>query len=261
MFKTPSHTRTAGFTLVELVLALVVIGVISAFMLSISSSVNNFSKLATTKVRMQNIAKQARQYFLAHRKQALAAPDDRVPVQSGALNLEGKYRLDGWGQFFRYLLSDNTDPQKITGFLLNGNSVHLGAVIISRGGNQQFDYKTSTSNGNTIFTLAGDDIIVGINFNQEATEIALEELKTLQDKSDGVDFSTLDAQEQTATGGAADYIVTTYSLNNDYKNDPWGKPYLWGDQGNYPSNTNRRYHRFFSQGPDKTRDTDDDLLR
>jgi prepilin-type N-terminal cleavage/methylation domain-containing protein len=182
--------RQSGFTLVEIVLALVIIGVISAFMISISSSIRNFGRIATTKVRMETIAEKARNYYLSHKQQAVpggASGNDAVPISTSALNLEQKYRLDGWGKYLRYLIADRNHPKTITGFRNRGSSIQLGAVVISSGGNQQFDYTTRNESGDTVFTLAGDDIIVGIDFNQEAIAIAQQELDVLQAKVESFD--------------------------------------------------------------------------
>ena len=176
-------SRISGFTLVELLLALGIAGIIAAFAISISSSISGLSKQAMTKARMEKIAAKARQYYRSHKVQVGAAttPADSVPVTSTALNLEQKYRLDGWGQFLYYRISTTS----INGLTVNGSSTGYGAVIISSGPDQVFDIVDHTTA--TTLLVAGDDMIVGINFNQEATEITLEELQVLQSKVEAFD--------------------------------------------------------------------------
>ncbi len=171
-----------GFTLVELLMALAIAGIIAAFAISISSSISGLSKQAMTKARMETIAAKARQYYRAHKAQVAAAstPAESVPVTSTSLNLEQKYRLDGWGKFLYYRVSAS-----ISDLQINSSSTKFGTIIISSGPNQQFDienYKTDTN-----LKLKGDDIIVGVNYSQEATEITLEELQVLQSKVEAFD--------------------------------------------------------------------------
>ncbi len=172
-----------GFTLIELLMALAIAGIIAAFAISISSSISGLSKQAMTKARMETIAAKARQYYRSHKEQVAAAttPADSVPVSSANLNLEQKYRFDGWGKFLYYRVS----PTTINGLKVNGSSAGVGAIIISSGPNQTIDI-VNHDTATTLLT-AGDDIIVGINFNQEATEIALEELQVLQEKVEAFD--------------------------------------------------------------------------
>lgn len=181
--------KIRGFTLIELLLALGIAGIIAAFAISISSSISGLSKQAMSKSRMETIAAKARQYYRSHKVQVAAAttPADSIPVTSTTLNLEQKYRLDGWGKFLYYRVSTS-----ISGFKVNGSSAKVGAIIISGGPNQQVDiinYTTATT-----LLSAGDDLIVGVNFNQEATEIVLEELQVLQGKVEAFDaqFEGLD---------------------------------------------------------------------
>ncbi|MEA1923688.1 MAG: prepilin-type N-terminal cleavage/methylation domain-containing protein [Pseudomonadota bacterium] len=173
-----------GFTLVELLMALGIAGIIAAFAISISSSISGLSKQAMTKARMEKIATKARQYYRSHKVQvaAVGTPANFVPVTAAALNLEQKYRLDGWGKFLYYRVSTS-----ISGFKVNGSSARVGAIIISSGPNQGFDIVGYNDTARNDFIIKGDDIIVGINFNQEATEITLDELQVLQGKVEAFD--------------------------------------------------------------------------
>ena len=62
-----------GFTLVELLLALAIAGIIAAFAISISSSISGLSKQAMTKARMETIAAR-RGNIIAHIKYRLRRP-------------------------------------------------------------------------------------------------------------------------------------------------------------------------------------------
>jgi hypothetical protein len=57
-------------------------------------------------------------------------------------------------------------------------------------------------------------------------------------------------------GNELNDLVQLYGLGQQYLLDPWGNPYEWGR--GIPE-TDRRYHVFFSRGPDGTLYTDDDI--
>lgn len=59
-------------------------------------------------------------------------------------------------------------------------------------------------------------------------------------------------------GQASQDIVDVYGLNGRHKTDPWGTFYQWGSSLNYME-SDRRYWNFFSMGPDKTANTNDDI--
>jgi len=64
-------------------------------------------------------------------------------------------------------------------------------------------------------------------------------------------------------------IIDVFGLNSHrYAVDPWGNPYLWGSASEYGGHDileeddnirNRRYWTFYSMGPDKIKDTRDDI--
>lgn len=297
-----SEIRVQGFTLVELLLALGIAGIIAAFAISISSSISGLSKQAMTKARMETIAAKARQYYRSHKVQVsvAATPADSVPVSSANLNLEQKYRLDGWGKFLYYRVDNVSIINNLT---VNGSSAKFGAIIISGGPNQQIDilnYATATS-----LLTAGDDVVVGVNFNSEANEIALEELQVFQGKVEAFDAmfegvnnggsSSIDEDGCIADSGAgcpptgnndpncgratldvistnypgcsrdtssaAAYIVDLYDLSSQYITDSWNNPYQWGDS----SAPAPKHHKFWSYGPDGSSgtvagDTADDIV-
>jgi len=188
-----------GFTLLELMLVLGIVGIITTFVISISSSVRNMSNVSETKNRMIEIAAKAKDYYRGH--EALPDPGSltsqyivsntfksgQVPTQAAALDLEQKYRLDSWGQFLEYHMTTSAALTDIDGINTDGGK-RVAGIIISNGPNQQQDYTGPPGAVIPIpFNNAGDDIIVPINVSKEATEIALEELKVLQDKVNAFD--------------------------------------------------------------------------
>lgn len=217
-----------GFTLLEILLVIGIMGVIAIFTIGISHSIRSMTKLNDTKGRMEQIAAKAREFYRTHQQlpfpvttppiSATLTPGNpprsvigQVPVSSGTLNMEQKFRLDAWGQYFQYVLvyvapttvdgipggvtiggglTDypgytlvglNTD---IDGVRFNGTTgQRIAAVLISFGPNQTADYSTSGTDP-VVYTLSSgsDDIVVPINVSQEAVEIATDQLKTLQAK-------------------------------------------------------------------------------
>lgn len=190
-----------GFTLLELMLVLGIVGIITTFVISISSSIRNMSNVSETKNRMIEIAAKAKDYYRGH--ETLPDPGNltspppyivsntfksgQVPTQAAALDLEQKYRLDSWGQFLEYHMTTSAALTDIDGINTDGGK-RVAGIIISYGPNQQQDYTGPPGAVIPIpFNNAGDDIIVPINVSKEATEIALEELKVLQDKVNAFD--------------------------------------------------------------------------
>lgn len=185
MKKVKINTRN-GFTLLEILLALTIVGVIAAFTIGISYSIRNMTKVNSTKSRMEQIAAKAKQYYRGHGSLPTAGGTtaDRVPVGASDLNMEQKFRLDAWGQYFHYnRVEDSATIDNISftetdidGLTVDGKSV--AGVIISSGPNQTFDVSV-TGPG---YTTAGDDIVISIDVSQEAVEMALDDLKVLQAK-------------------------------------------------------------------------------
>ena len=60
------------------------------------------------------------------------------------------------------------------------------------------------------------------------------------------------------TADAISLITDLYSLSSQYIADPWGNNYVWGDAS--LTTLNPRYHKFYSQGPDATSGTADDII-
>ncbi|WP_300459644.1 prepilin-type N-terminal cleavage/methylation domain-containing protein [Desulfobacula sp.] len=161
-----------GFTLLELLIVISIIGIISYFAISITSSMKATGNIATTKTNMEIIAKKAREFYRGHEYLPPATSDFvvatvnvGVPVGDSALNLEPKFRLDAWG---RYLIYD-------------GNVNNPGSTVwngIDRDGIEG----RLTSYGPDQVAGGGDDITLNINVSEEAVEIAIAELKVLQTK-------------------------------------------------------------------------------
>lgn len=323
-----------GFTLIELLLALAILGVVTYFIVSLTSSVRHGGKVGETKQRMEIISAKMKEYY-RHQGVMPEYPTGRpneVPVD--ALNLEAKFRFDGWGQpIFYHYYNDGTnyDPKVINEVEVD-NVSNMAGYLLSYGGNQDQDV-TLDDDDNTAES-GGDDILMAINVNREAMEIALDEVRELQrrvnqfdnlftgsdmcgvagdpanhsDCQPGGDLNwpledngganpncgtaSLDQIESVWDGtGSGNYgcdttwyssigrdsdfsstnddatlkfIVGYYALGNNYLLDPWGNPYQWGcglTACDTTYNTdNNRYRKFFSQGPDGSSDTNDDII-
>ena len=105
--KKQKTNHTGGFTLLEIVLALTILAIITVFSIGIANSVRNAGKVRDTKNSMKLIAAKAREFYRGHEN--LPEPFDPtgpleyvVPVDTSELNMEPKYRLDAWGQYFYY---------------------------------------------------------------------------------------------------------------------------------------------------------------
>jgi prepilin-type N-terminal cleavage/methylation domain-containing protein len=161
-----------GFTLLELLIVISIIGIISYFAISITSSMKATGKIATTKTNMEIIAKKSREFYRGHEYLPPATSDFvvatvnvGVPVADSALNLEPKFRLDAWG---RYLIYD-------------GNVNNPGSTLWN-GIDQDGIEGRLTSYGPDQVVGGGDDITLNINVSKEAVEITIAELKVLQTK-------------------------------------------------------------------------------
>ncbi len=184
MFRKHNEAGRNGFTLVEILLALGIMGIIAVFAIALSSSVRNAAKVGETERRLEETAVKARAVY--RNSEALPAATTLVeepsgtsrglPVGATELNMEQKYRYDAWGKPVRYYLGAN-----ILGLTVDGKQVF--AAVVSDGPDQT---PNTTISGTTLNT-AGDDIVMPVNVSQEAAEIALEELKALQAKVQALD--------------------------------------------------------------------------
>ncbi|MDY6850577.1 MAG: type II secretion system protein [Thermodesulfobacteriota bacterium] len=185
-----------GFTLLEILLAMAIMGIIAVFAIALSSSVQHATKTSDTQLRMKEIVAKARAHY--RNSEALpagvGASGTDVPVGATDLNMEQKYRYDAWGAPLRYYKQDITvtvtvipftSPAVTTVYTLPDidyftvDGKPAAGVIVSDGPNQTAD---STPDGSGNITTGGDDIVIPIDATQEAVEIALADLKVLQDK-------------------------------------------------------------------------------
>lgn len=190
--------KDKGFSLIEILLALTVLGIVAGFGIGLANSMLNMSKVNETRRRMQVIAAKAVTYYrcsgvLPQGLKADGDPDSAgtyVPVTSAYLNLEQKYRLDGWGQYFYYYTMRNASAISINNglfsipinskTLINSVTVDtrlVAGVIVSGGSDQQRQSGEGPS-----FTTTKDDIVYPIDVSQVAVERTLDDLKSLQGK-------------------------------------------------------------------------------
>ncbi len=198
-----------AFTLLEIAVVLSLLGVIAVFAIGISNSVQNMTKMTETKKRMNLIAEKARDYYRGHED----LPDpinpgvlNHIPVSQNEFDMEQKYRIDGWGQYFYYnrelnqgaitydrsgvgpgsftlLVIGALERTLITGVTVDGKNV--AGVLISGGPNQTIE--AATIGGDPDFITSGDDILEPIDVSTEAKEIVMADLKSLQSKVNAFD--------------------------------------------------------------------------
>ena len=283
--------KNHGFSLLELLLALGIMGIIAVFALSLSYSSKNLTKTANTKSRMREIRRAAGNYYNGHQDLPAPVGSNEVPVATSALNLEQKHRLDAWGRYFHYdraLVGSRTD---ITGITVNGKAV--AAVIISTGPDQALE----VTNGSSPYSTAGDDIVLAISLTEQAYTIAMNDLQVLQSKVQAFDkifagidnnsSSVVDENNCTAVLGCPQsatndpncgtatldtissyaacghpvtsvvaFISSFYDLGDTILLDPWLNNYAWSSL----SSADPRYHKFFSYGPDGSLGGGDDII-
>ena len=198
-----SREMRRGFTLLEILLALGIMGVIAIFAVSLAGSVREGVKVNETNERMAVIVTKAKAYYRNVQNLPYATVPNidtptEVPVGASELNLEQKYRYDGWGTPFRfYAVPTANNILDIDAYTVEGKS--MAGALVSAGPDQKFSAAPAGIMTAGDIDTTEDDIIVAINVTQEATEIALEELRVLQDKIRAVDA----LYEGIDNGGAA----------------------------------------------------------
>ncbi len=144
------NSHEAGFTIIEILLALTILGILTVFALNMTNSIRAVTKTRETRSRMELIAKKAKDYYRGHRNLPLPAGPrstvvpagdndppstvkippvtvndygDKVPVGVADLDMEQKFRMDAWGRYLQYIVyrNDGASP--------GGNS-RPGAVLI-----------------------------------------------------------------------------------------------------------------------------------
>jgi len=291
--------KIAGFSLLELMLALGILGIIAVFAVSISHSTRNLTKINETKNRMGEVKRAALAYYQGHKDLPAPVGTNEVPVAASGLNLEQKHRLDAWGRYLYYDRAQHpvfTLRTDIAGITVDNKAV--AGVIVSGGPDQTIE----AANTGSPYASAGDDIILPISANEQALAHARHDLEMLQDKvqaldkmfagvdnnsGSGVDedgcvpamgcpqsgtsndpncsFATLDAISASypfcgiTIDTPAELIAGFYDLGDTILLDPWLNEYVWGDASTYAA-SDPRFHRFFSAGPDGIAGNGDDVI-
>ena len=175
----PCASKQDGYTLLELVIVTAIIMFAGAFLFRISHSISGRGQFTTTDNRMRVIEAKIRQYYLAHEQLPAAAgtPANSIPVDANSLDLEQKYRLDGWGNFFQYTTSD-TNPGALTGLQDVYNNATPPVAMYAA---------AFTSNGPDQQAGTSDDITIYIDLTQEANQLAQNKLKVLMEKVSAYD--------------------------------------------------------------------------
>jgi prepilin-type N-terminal cleavage/methylation domain-containing protein len=210
-----SGNSQKGFTLLELLGVVMILSVLTFISVNLYNSFKARSQLSETQDRLKLVSAKIKQYYHTHEQlpSAGGVGANEVPVQSNALDMEQKYRLDGWGQYFRYTGPDATDLTNIAG-------VGGVAASIESGGPDQ---NLATVN---------DNITIQVDVTAEAKEITRNELKVLQEKvaaydalfagidndGDGVVDDSSGAAAVLRTGAL--YPNNTCPPTNSFANDP-----------------------------------------
>lgn len=219
-----SRTNQRAFTLIEIIAVLAVLAVLMIFFFSFNRVFQGKGQVDSARKRMQKIVSAAQEYYLS--RENLPVPVgvslNEVPVDD--LKLEAKYRLDPWGQPLQYFTFTNDaqngrpgeiqiDPLSpgapagaplamvviaestrtlIRAVQIQANGRPVAGVLISSGPDQIFGIQ-QTNGYPQVFEpdpnndAGKDDIFMAIDVNQQATRIALSELKVLNEKAKAFD--------------------------------------------------------------------------
>jgi type II secretory pathway pseudopilin PulG len=151
--------RETGYTLVEILAVAGIIMFAGIFLLRLGNSITGRDQFATTDNRLTVIEAKIRQYYLAHERLPENAANE-IPVAIDQLDLEQKYRLDGWGNYFQYTSGDVTNIEDVDG---------RAASVVSGGPDQNI-------------ATANDNIKMYVDLSMEAEEITRRKLSLLMEK-------------------------------------------------------------------------------
>lgn len=175
-----------GFTLVELLLVAAIIMFAGVFLLRLSGSIKGRGQFTTTDNRISVIEAKIKQYYLAHEQlpvNSLPLAINEIPVDISALDLEQRYRLDGWGRPYQYttgaltgLLDVNCLNTPLALPLPSPVTNSYAASIVSGGPDQRFNANNPNDPVND------DNICANINLSVEAGKIVQKKLKVLMKK-------------------------------------------------------------------------------
>ncbi len=165
-----SHsTDKQGYTLVEVVAVVAMVMFAGTFLVRLSASIKGRGQFSTTDNRLMVIEAKIKQYYLAHERLPVNGshlPPNEVPLDISTLDLEQKYRLDGWGNPFQYT-AGTVDPA--TGTYIDLQDVNgFAASVIGRGPDQIIG--------------TNDDITSHIDLSVEAEQVVQKKLKLLGEK-------------------------------------------------------------------------------
>ncbi len=162
-------TDNQGYTLIEVVAVLAIVMFAGTFLIRLGASIKGRGQFTTTDNRLMVIEAKIKQYYLAHERLPVNGshlPPNEVPLDISTLDLEQKYRLDGWGNPFLYT-AGTVDP--VTGTYIDLQDVNgFAASVIGRGPDQIIG--------------TNDDIISHINLSVEAEQVVQKKLKVLGEK-------------------------------------------------------------------------------
>ncbi len=175
--KRPNILSSQGFTLLELAMAMAILGVVAIYTLDMYQSISGRKRLVDNKSKMEEISTAFKTYYSGHEGLPIAGTSfpDSIPI--AALGMGQIYRFDSHGRPYLYFPAVNADDfPNASGFQVDGRSA--AGVVISLGEDQLQSYTVDADTG-TIYTTAGDDILYPIEVHAEAVAIALSELESL----------------------------------------------------------------------------------
>lgn len=227
----PSNNQT-GFTLIELLAVVIILSVLTYISVSLFNSVKAGDQLRETRQRMDLLTAKIKQYYLTHQQLPKPIPEDGTGVPVEALDMEQKFRLDGWGSYFEYhrATQPGQDADNIVGYNVDGR--RAAAALISLGPNQTQNYEFNETVDPQSFITQGDDLIAAADVTAEAILITKDKLKKLQEKVAAYDalFAGIDNNgdgtvDNTGDVGEDAETIVLYPYNtcpptHSFDNDP-----------------------------------------